>query len=150
MIELFAPVVLLANGLAAGVLAGAVLGGLPLLLQLPVDRYVHAHGFFGTRYDPFMPICLVVTLLGDLVLAVLAPPKAVVPFAIAALLAAAVVTISLTKNAPVNRWMASLDPEKLPADFEDPRRSWSFWHRLRTVFAVVALVSNVVAIGLLI
>jgi uncharacterized membrane protein len=150
MIEFLAPVVLLANGLAAGVLAGAVLGGLPLLLTLPVDRYVHAHGFFGTRYDPFMPICLIVTLVGDLVLSVLAPARAVVPFAVAGLLAAAVVTISLTKNAPVNRWMAALNPEDLPADFEDPRRSWSFWHRLRTVLAVVALVSNVVAIGLLI
>jgi hypothetical protein len=150
MIELLAPVVLLANGLAAGVLAGAVLGGLPLLLTLPVDRYVHAHGFFGTRYDPFMPICLVVTLLGDLVLTVLAPARAAVPFAVSAALAAAVVTISLTRNAPVNRWMASLNPENLPEDFEDPRPSWSFWHRLRTVFAVVALVSNVVAIGLLI
>ena len=150
MIELLAPVVLLANGLAAGVLAGAVLGGLPLLLQLPVDRYVHAHGFFGTRYDPFMPICLVVTLLGDLVLSLLAPSNALVPFAVAALLAAGVVGISLTKNAPVNRWMASLNPEDLPEDFEDPRQSWSFWHRLRTVLAVVALVSNVIAIGLLI
>lgn len=150
MIEIIAPLVLLTNGLAAGVLAGAVLGGLPLLLTLPVDRYVHAHGFFGTRYDPFMPICLVVTLLGDLVLTVLASGKAAVPFAISALLAAAVVTISLTKNAPVNRWMASLDPERLPADFEDPRKEWSAWHRLRTVFAVAALVSNVIAIGLLI
>lgn len=149
MLELLAPLVLLTNGLAAGVLVGTVLGGVPLLLALPVDRYVHAHGFFATRYDPFMPTCLLLTVAGDAVLAALAPARAAVPFAIAALLTAGVVTISLTKNSPVNKWMTTLDPENLPEDFENPRESWASWNRARTALAVAALLANVVAIGLL-
>jgi uncharacterized membrane protein len=149
MIAVLAPVVLLTAGLAAGVLTGTVLGGAPLLMALPTERYVHAHGFFATRYDPFMPACLVATLLGDLVLAAVATGPASIVFGIAGLLAAAVMIISLIKNAPVNKWMATLDPECLPADFVDPRKEWVAWNQVRTALAVAALIGNVVAIGLL-
>ena len=149
MIAVLAPLVLLTAGLSAGVLTGTVLGGAPLLMVLPTERYVHAHGFFATRYDPFMPVCLLLTLVGDLVLAVLAAGPAAGVFAVAGLLAGSVATISLVKNAPVNRWMATLDPERLPEDFKDPRREWVAWNKLRTGLAVGSLVGNVVAIGLL-
>ena len=149
MIALLAPLVLLTSGLAAGVLTGTVLGGAPRLMALPTERYVHAHGFFATRYDPFMPVCLVLTCVGDLVLAFLAPGAAAAVFGVAGVLAGSVAVISLLKNAPVNRWMASLDPERLPADFADPRREWVAWNKLRTGIAVAALVGNVLAIGLL-
>lgn len=149
MIALLAPLVLLTSGLAAGVLTGTVLGGAPLLMALPTERYVHAHGFFATRYDPFMPACLVLTCAGDLVLAFLAPGAVAAVFGVAGVLAGSVAVISLLKNAPVNRWMASLDPERLPADFADPRREWVAWNKLRTGIAVAALVGNVLAIGLL-
>src|SRR2546430_2081017 len=117
MIAVLAPLVLLTAGLSAGVLTGTVLGGAPLLMALPTDRYVHAHGFFATRYDPFMPVCLISTLVLDLLLALLAKGSASPVFLVAGLLAGSVATISLVKNAPVNRWMATLDPERLPADF---------------------------------
>jgi uncharacterized membrane protein len=149
MIALLAPFVLLAAGLSAGVLTGTVLGGAPLLMVLPTERYVHAHGFFATRYDPFMPVCLVFTFVGDLVLGVLTPGPASAVFIVSGLLAGSVATISLLKNAPVNRWMATLDPERLPADFQDPRREWVAWNKVRTGLAVGALAGNVLAIGLL-
>lgn len=149
IVSLLAPLVLLTSGLAAGVLMGTVLGGAPLLMALPTDRYVHAHGFFATRYDPFMPICLIVTCAGGLVLGFLADGPAAAVFLLTGLLAGSVVTISLLKNAPVNRWMATLDPDRLPEDFQDPRREWMAWNRVRTALSVAALVGNVVATGLL-
>ena len=67
------PVVLLCNGFAAGVLAWGQLGGWPLMRSLPDPEYVELHRFFSTRYDPFMPICMIVTIVGDLILAPLLP-----------------------------------------------------------------------------
>lgn len=149
MLAILAPLVLLTAGLSAGVLTGTVLGGAPLLMALPTERYVHAHGFFATRYDPFMPICLISTCLGDLVLGVLASGPAAAVFVVSGVFAGSVAIISLLKNAPVNKWMASLDPERLPSDFKDPRREWVAWNKVRTGLAVAALIGNVVAIGVL-
>ncbi|WP_206506002.1 anthrone oxygenase family protein [Streptomyces chrestomyceticus] len=150
MLALLAPLTLLLNGLAAGVLFGTQLGGFPYLASLPVDRYVHAHAFFGTRYDPAMPLCLVGTVGCDTALAFLTPePAARAAFAVAAVLAVATAVISVTRNAPVNRWMRTLDPDRLPADFADPRRSWGAWNRRRSVLAVAALLANCAGLGVL-
>ncbi|MEU6731372.1 DUF1772 domain-containing protein [Nonomuraea wenchangensis] len=152
MLEILVPVVLLVNGLAAGVLMGTQLGGWPLLQSLPPGRYVHAHAFFSTRFDPFMPICLIGTLAGDAALALLAgPPAATVLFAVAGALALGTVTVSLVKNVPVNRWIRGLDPDHLPEDFaeRDPRRHWGGWNRARSAMSVAALAVNCVAVGLL-
>lgn len=151
MFEVLIPVVLLANGLAAGVLMGTQLGGWPLLESLPPARYVHAHAFLSTRYDPFMPICFLVTAVGDGVLAGLADDaRTAAMFAAAAALALLTVTISLLKNVPVNRWLQSLDPDDLPEDFaeRDPRRHWGGWNWARTALAVLALSVNCVVVGL--
>ena len=150
MLALLTPLVVLLNGLAAGVLFGTQLGGFPYLASLPVDRYVHAHAFFGTRYDPAMPLCLLGTVGCDLALAFLAPEAAArAAFAVAGVLAAATAVISVTRNAPVNRWMRTLDPDNLPADFRDPRRSWGAWNRRRSLLTIAALVVNCAALGVL-
>ncbi|ASO19716.1 putative membrane protein [Actinoalloteichus hoggarensis] len=152
MLQVLLPLVLLANGLSAGVLVGTQLGGWPLLAALPPGRYVHAHAFFSTRYDPFMPICLVLTVLIDGVLLVVAPtPVLRLLCALAALLALGTVLISLIKNVPVNKWIQRLDPENLPADFDrvDPRRTWGGWNRTRSTLAVSALLVNCLVAGLL-
>ena len=146
------PLVVLVNGLAAGVLAGTQLGGWPLLQSLPAKEYVHAHAFFATRYDPFMPVCLVLTVLGDLALGVVTATGAVrALFLGAGALAVATVVISLVKNVPVNKWVRALDPAHLPGDFaaRDPRRNWGGWNRARTVLCTLALAANCVALGLL-
>jgi len=150
-ILVLAPLVLVVNGLAAGVLVGTQLGGWPLLQALPPGRYVHAHAFFATRYDPFMPACLLATITGDVVLA-LADGDARAAralYVVAALAAAATVTISLIKNVPVNRWIRQLDPDRLPPDFtrQDPRPAWGRWNRIRTWLAVCALIANGAALS---
>lgn len=152
MLAYLAPVVVLLNGLAAGVLFGTQLGGWPLLAALPTDRYVHAHAFFATRYDPAMPICLLGTLAGDLWLAAISPDTAAaVLFVAGAVLAGITVAISLTQNVPVNKWLQTLDPDNLPEDFEerDPRRRWGAWNHRRSVLTVLALAVNCAALALL-
>ncbi|MGW1294210.1 anthrone oxygenase family protein [Streptomyces sp. NPDC002533] len=150
MLNVLAPLLLLLNGLAAGVLFGTQLGGFPYLASLPTDRYVYAHAFFGQRYDPAMPLCLVGTVVLDAVLAVgadAAPERTL--FAVAGVLAAATALISVTKNAPVNRWMRTVDPAHVPTDFQDIRVSWGAWNRRRSLLTIVALVANCAALGFL-
>ncbi|MEV6599725.1 DUF1772 domain-containing protein [Actinoplanes sp. NPDC051346] len=151
LVAVLLPLVLLANGLAAGVLLGTQLGGFPLMAALPLDRYVHAHAFFSTRYDPFMPICLMTTALGGVVLAVAAPtPGAWAPHLVGAALAGGTVYISLTKNVPINRWVRELDPDHLPSgfDYAGRRRVWGRWNSLRSWLTVAALVVNCAAVAL--
>lgn len=151
MLEIVVPLVLLANGLAAGVLLGTQLGGWPLLQSLPPDRYVHAHAFFSTRYDPFMPACLLITTVGDLALGLLAGSAvARALYLVAAALCLSTIAISLTKNVPVNRWVRTLDPDHLPADFaqRDPRRRWGSWNRVRTALSTLALIVNCALVGM--
>ncbi|MDH6579770.1 DUF1772 domain-containing protein [Kitasatospora sp. MAP5-34] len=152
MTALLAPLVMLLNGLAAGVLLGTQLGGWPLLAALPPDRYVHAHAFFATRYDPAMPICLLGTLLGDAALAAtLTQTTARLCCLAAAALAAATIAISVTKNVPVNRWIRTLDPEHLPDNFPDldPREHWGPWNRRRSALSILALAANCAALAAL-
>lgn len=142
------PLVLLANGLGAGVLLNTILGGFPYLRVLDSARYVHAHAFYSTRFDPFMPICIVLTLLGDAVAALAgAQPLTRVLQGVAALLALATIVVSVRKNVPVNRWIQSLDPERLPADFDqqDPRLPWGRWNEVRTWLFSAAFAVNCVA-----
>lgn len=150
--QILVPLVVSASGLAAGVLVGTQLGGWPLLATLPAQRYVQTHAFFSTRYDPFMPVCLLGTVLGDLLLTVLVPGSAArALFATAAGCAAGTVAISIGKNVPVNRWVRALDPQRLPDDFaaRDPRPGWGAWNRARTWLAVLALLANCAALATL-
>ncbi|MFF3743712.1 anthrone oxygenase family protein [Streptomyces kronopolitis] len=152
MTALVVPLVLLANGLAAGVLVGTQLGGWPLLAALPARQYVHAHAFFATRYDPFMPVCFLGTVLGDLVLAAGADRAAARwAFGVSVPLVLAAIVISVTRNVPVNRWIRALDPQALPPDFadRDPRPRWGAWNRGRCVLAATALLTNCLGTGLL-
>ncbi|WP_414170149.1 anthrone oxygenase family protein [Streptoverticillium reticulum] len=152
MFPVVVPLVVLANGLAAGVLTGTLLGGWPLLAALPPDRYVHAHAFFATRYDPFMPACMITTVLGDGALTAArtdAAPRAL--FLAGGVLALAAVVVSVTANVPVNKWVRTLDPDNLPADFDrmDPRPRWGAWNRRRAALTALALLANCTALALL-
>lgn len=143
------PVVLLAGGLAAGVLLATQLGGWPYLASLPDPDYVRAHAFFSTRYDPWMPLCILVSLAGDVVLAVVVPGAAAALFAGGAVLAAVTGAISLTRNVPGNKYVQTLVPAALPADFpeRDPRPVWGPWNRARSVLGIAAFAANVAGLA---
>jgi uncharacterized membrane protein len=146
------PLALLSGGLAAGALVMSALGGAPLLLALPVDNYVPVHKFLVTRFDPFMPACLIVSLLCDVGLAVVNPsPLTRVVAGVTAAVYLSVVYVSVTKNVPINKWVEKLDPDDLPTDWAsvDPRKRWRDWNLVRTSLATIGLAGNVLAVGIL-
>jgi uncharacterized membrane protein len=69
---------------------------------------------------------------------------------LAMLLALLTVTISIIKNVPVNKWVQTLDPERLPADFtaRDPRPAWGRWNQIRARLTVLALLLNCIGLTL--
>jgi uncharacterized membrane protein len=152
MVDIVLPVALLAGGLAGGALVLSVLGGAPMLLALPVESYLPVHKFLVTRFDPFMPACLVTALACDVAILVGAdgtPERWLA--AAAVVLYTAVVTVSVTKNVPINKWIAQLDPTRIPENWEhvDPRARWANWNLVRTTLAVLALTLNTVMVGVL-
>lgn len=152
MIRLVAPMAILANGVAAGVMFSTVIGIAPLMLVLPYDRYIQAIQFLWPRYDPLMPITNGAAFLLDVAIAALATNGlGRVSFGLAAALLAAVISISVIKNVPINKYIASLDPARQPPDWadRDPRVRWRNWNLARTSLALLALVVNVAGAGVL-
>lgn len=153
MMDILLPVALLAGGLAGGALMLSALGGAPMLLALPVESYLPVHKFLVTRFDPFMPACLLTALVCDIGIAAVADNGGIRALAIVGVAVyVAVVVVSLTKNVPINKWIAGLDPAALPVDWDrvDPRDRWTKWNLVRTVLAVVALIVNVSIVGVLV
>ncbi|MER5772192.1 anthrone oxygenase family protein [Streptomyces sp. NPDC001985] len=146
------PLVMIANGMAAGGMMIAVLGA-GLLLTLPRQRYVALHQLLVTRFDPFMPACILLALLLDLVLTVAGPGAAARWLhALAALLLLVTVVVSLTRNVPINRWLKTLDADALPPDFDrllHRRVVWRNWNLVRASTALGALAANGAAVGVL-
>ncbi len=152
MIAYIIPVALLAGGFAAGGLMISALGGAPMLLSLSVENYLAVHKGFIGRFDPFMPICICTALVADIVLAITAPiATAHALLAVGAALYLSVLSVSLTKNVPINHWIVTLDPADPPANWAeiDPRVKWRNWNVVRTTLAVLGLVVNVAAVGFL-
>jgi uncharacterized membrane protein len=152
MPSLFLSVALLTSGIVAGVLLGGELGMVPLFMTLPADRYVQAHSFVAGRYDPFQPLCLLTAAICDVVLVTtLSSTPARIVCGVAALVALSVGVVSRTHTAPMGRWLKTLDPASLPADWESStfRRRWARWNRTRTAMAITVLVLNVAAASIL-
>jgi uncharacterized membrane protein len=141
-------IVLLGNGVTAGVMLATAIGIVPLTLVLPYRQYVQAIQFLWPRYDPFMPIVHAATVVVGALLAVTVPAgPARVLFGTATLTLVAVMVISVIKNVPLNRYVMSLDPNHQPDDWveRDPRPRWRVWNLLRTSLAVLALLFNATA-----
>ncbi|MFD0773559.1 anthrone oxygenase family protein [Streptomonospora algeriensis] len=148
MTEILVPLVISTNAVATGVFAGTLLGGVPLLLALPPDRYIHAHGFLATRYDPFMPLTLATTVVLDAALAGLVQdPAGRLLFGSAGAVLVSVMAVSLIKTVPINKWVVGLDPEALPEDWErrDPRPKWQRWNAVRSYLCAIGLAVNLAA-----
>ncbi|GAA2381220.1 anthrone oxygenase family protein [Nonomuraea africana] len=138
--------VLISSGLAAGVLFTHAVGVWPAMQAMAPDRYVAAHKLLGRAYDPMMPIIVSTSLILDVILAALSRNDiGRILFIASAVCLAGVGVVSQTRNVPINRRVKSLDPEAIPADWEDPRGSWGKWNLVRTTFAVLALVGNAAA-----
>ncbi|PZG35031.1 DUF1772 domain-containing protein [Spongiactinospora gelatinilytica] len=145
MISLLVPLALAGGGLAAGVMLSTVIGIEPYTKAMPYGGYVRAIHFLWPRYDPFMPIVHVLTMLANAALAFMVTPVAArVLYAAAAVILAVVMGISIVKNVPINKYVTSLDPGDQPADWaaRDPRPQWRTWNLIRTSLAVAALAAG--------
>jgi uncharacterized membrane protein len=142
MIRVLVPLVVFANGVAAGVMLSTAIGVVPMTLALQYTRYVQTIQFLWPRYDPLMPALNAVAFVGDVVLAVVAPSGSL--FAVAAVLLAAGMFVSVTKNLPINRYVTALDPDACPANWaqRDPRVRWRTWNLVRTMLVLLALATN--------
>lgn len=145
LVELLEIAVLVGSGTVAGVLFAVALSTLPALIAMPPARYIYAHKLLGRNWDPTMPALVLSTLVLDVVLAALG--TAPVLFVGAAVLLAGVSVVSHWANVPINKVMRTLDPDDMPAEFDDPRPLWRRWHHLRTAFALLALIVNAAAIA---
>lgn len=140
--------VLLGNGVAAGVLFAVALSVVPAMAAMPPGRYVYAHQLLGRNWDPTMPAIVLLSALLDTALAVTADGTARAGLlGAAALLLVAVSWVSHFRNVPLNRRVKAQDPERLPADWSDPRPAWRRWHLTRTTLAVTALALNALALA---
>ncbi|MFF4735160.1 anthrone oxygenase family protein [Streptomyces sp. NPDC001262] len=141
-----APLAVVGNGVAAGIMLSTVIGVAPFFLALPYERYVQAVQFMQPRFDPIMPLTNGGVLVLDAVLAFTSDSgTARATYAVAAVLLAAVIAISVTRNVPVNKYVLALDPRHTPEDWErtDPRRRWRLWNAIRTSLCLAAFAVNV-------
>lgn len=140
------------NGIATGIMLSTVVGIVPMFLTLPYRGYVQSVQFLWPRYDPLMPILNASALvLGAFSAVAVGPGPARPVLAAGAVLLAVVITISVTRNVPVNRFVSGLDADEAPVNWAeiDPRRRWQFWNTIRTSVAGAAFVTNVTALTLL-
>lgn len=143
-----ATVATIASGLGAGVLTGTQLGGFPFLAALPRPDYLRAHAFFSTRYDPFMPACMITTTVLDTVRAIATrKPHQRALLISGAALAVSTSALSLAVNVPINKAVQQLDPEQPPADFdaEAVRSRWGTANAIRSGLAVAAFICTCLA-----
>jgi uncharacterized membrane protein len=150
IIDTFAVAAVLGSGLVAGVLFAVALSVLPALFAMPPDRYIYAHQLLGRNWDPTMPVIVLSSLTMDTILATLvsAGPARVL-FIIAGVVLLGVSVVSHYCNVPINRRVKGLDPNQVPAQWQDPRALWRRWHLLRTALAVVAFAVNAAALAAL-
>ncbi|GAA1858996.1 DUF1772 domain-containing protein [Asanoa iriomotensis] len=146
------PLMLLANGIASGVMVSTVIGLAPMSLAVPYETYVRTIQFLWKRYDPLMPILNALACVLALLLAFTATETvARLLFGAGGVLLLVVMAISVVKNVPINRYVMSLDPGARPADWTavDPRVRWRNWNLVRTSLALVALGANLTGAGTL-
>ncbi|MBF8190904.1 DUF1772 domain-containing protein [Nonomuraea sp. K274] len=145
---------LLANGIAAGVMLGNAIGLAAFALQLPYAGYVNLIKFLWPRYDPFLPIANALAFGLDVALAVTGAggrTDVAALFWLGAAFLAVLMTISLAKNVPINKYVTALDPASQPHDWadRDPRVRWKTWNTARVLLSLAALVANLVAAAIL-
>lgn len=140
-------VALAGSGLTAGVLLAVAISVVPALGAVPPPLYVRFNQLLGRNWDPTMPVIVLASALSSALLAALMDgDRTRVMFGVGAALLVGVSGVSHLLNVPLNRQIKGLDPDALPANWQDPRAVWRRWHMLRTGLAISALLVNVLAV----
>ena len=116
--------------------------------RLSVSTYIEFHQATNHTFDPYMPIVVVGSLLGGIVLAILS--KGVHSFsgelAIAGFVCyAAVLAIALTTNVRINKQIARWSVQRPPDGWALIRASWIRFHIVRTLFSLPGLACYILA-----
>ena len=146
--HLLSVAVILLTGLVAGVFFDVALAMLPAFIAMPAGRFVEANNMIGKGYHPTMPIVCSAAVLINLWLIFLASTPTRYLFLVATILVLGTQFVSEFGNMRINRRLLKLDPEALPADWQDPRARWKAFHLLRTAFAVLAVILDGLAVAL--
>jgi uncharacterized membrane protein len=142
--DLLAVTALLCCGIVAGVFVAVALSVVPALAAMPATRYLEAHRLLGRGYHPAMPVIVTAAVLLEGGLVVTGGPGRAV-HAASLLLLIGVQLVSHLRMEPVNERIRAVAPGPVPPGWDDPRRRWSAWHRVRTVLAVAAFTLGAIA-----
>ena len=116
--------------------------------RLSASTYVEFHQATNHTFDPYMPIVVVGSLFGGIVLAILfrgihslSGELAIVGF----ICYAAVLTVTWLTNLPINKQIARWSIQSPPNDWALIRARWVQFHIIRTLFSIPALACYILA-----
>lgn len=149
LIDALAGLLLLLAGALAGVLVAVEIAVVPMLADLPGERYVQVHRMLDPRFDPLMPTIDKIALAVGLALIVFAPgTEARVAFAVAEAGLVGVALVSELSNVRINRSIDSWEEDRLPQGWAEARARWARSNRHRTWIALAGFAAAVVGMGL--
>jgi uncharacterized membrane protein len=137
--------VVFGSGITAGLLFCVAFTIVPAFAGMTAESYVRLHKQLGRNVDRVMPFVVMGSMVGDIVLAAVAP-RGWLLFASAAVALLGVSAISHLCNLPINKDVRSLAGKPIPRDWKDPRPRWRGWNLWRTGFSFAALALNGVAL----
>ena len=112
------------------------------------SAYTEFHQASNETFEPYMPIVVLGSVLGGVVLATLSGIYSLSGgLAIAgALCYAAVIAITLPTNLRINKFIAGWSVQAPPEDWSAIRTRWIRFHILRTLISIPAFISYVLAV----
>ena len=142
--------------LAVVVFAALATGGLMVnwiglgraMSRLSASTYVEFHQATNHTFNPYMPIVVVGSILGGIVLAIVSAGIHSLSSTLAiagSVCYVAVVSIALSTDVRINKQIARWSVESPPDDWKPIRARWIRFHIFRTLFSLPGLVFYILA-----
>ena len=141
-----AMVSLAALGLLAGMMLGILIAGYAAR-GLPEESWTLRFQIENRLFTKTMPPSLMLPLLGLMALLPLTHDAVRSWFAVAAVLTAIVLIITIALEVPINRRVASWSAGAAPANWTAVRDRWLWYHLARTVVGVLAFLCAAAALS---
>jgi len=141
-----AMVSLAALGLLAGMMLGILIAGYAAR-GLPEESWTRRFQIENRLFTKTMPPSLMLPLLGLMALVPLTHDAVRSWFAVAAVLTAIVLIITIALEVPINRRVASWSAGAAPANWTAVRDRWLWYHLARTVVGVLAFLCAAAALS---
>ena len=149
VVDALAGLLLLLTGALAGVLVAVEIAVVPMLADLPGERYVQVPRLLDPRFDPLMPTVDKIGLGVGLLLIVLAPGAAAkAAFGVAEAGLIGVALVSELSNVRINRFIDTWQPDRLPRTWAETRARWARSNRSRTWIALTGFAAAIVGMHL--